>query len=63
MLRFCQLTGAVTVYSIFAKHVEFSILGDNAAAAIVACCVHGCLGLQFDHFLGLVRLGLSTTFS
>lgn len=58
-----SLTSAVTVNSIFAEHVELSILGDNAAAAVVTRCVHCCLGLQFDHFLGLVRLGLSAAFS
>lgn len=42
---FSSLTGAVTVNGIFAKHVELSILGDNAAAAIVACRIHCCLGL------------------
>lgn len=58
-----QLTSAVTVNGIFAKHVELSVLGDDAAAAVVTCRVHGRLGLQFDHLLGLVRLGLSATFS
>lgn len=60
---FWELTGAVTVNSIFAKHVQLSILGDDAAAAVVACCVDSCFCLQLDHFLGLIRLGLSATFS
>lgn len=56
-----SLTSAVAVNSIFAKHVELPVLGDNAAAAVVARCVHRCLGLQFDHLLRLVGFGLPAT--
>ena len=55
------LTGTVTVDSILPKHVQFAILSDDAAAAIVAGCADGYLALQLDHFLGLVRLWLPAT--
>lgn len=42
---FASLTSAITVNSIFSKHVELSILGNNAAASIVTSCIHGCLSL------------------
>lgn len=58
-----QLTGAVTINGVFSKHVQLPILGDDAAAAIVASRVHCCLGLQFDHLLGFVGFGLPATFS
>lgn len=53
-----SLTSAVAVNSIFAEHVELPVLGDDAAAAVVARRVHRRLGLQLDHLLRLVRLGL-----
>lgn len=59
----CQLTGAVTVNGILAKHVKLSLLCDDAAAAVIASSVHGRLRFQFYHLLWLVRFGLPATFS
>lgn len=59
----CPLTGAVTVNRILSKHIELSILCDDATATIVTSCIHSRLRLQFDHLLGLVWLRLPATFS
>ena len=54
-----ELTGAVAVDGVLAKHVELSVFGDDAAAAVVAGRVHRRLALQLDHLLRLVGLWLS----
>ena len=57
-----SLTGAIAVNSVFAEHVQLAVLGDDAAAAVVAGGVDGSLALQLQHLLRLVRLWLSATF-
>ena len=57
--RAVGLTGAVAVDGVLAKHVELSVFGDNATAAVVAGRVHRRLALQLDHLLRLVGLWLS----
>ena len=57
--RAVGLTGAVAVDGVLAKHVELSVFGDDATAAVVAGRVHRRLALQLDHLLRLVGLWLS----